>query len=67
MPIQQHIEICYACAELITPLLECVAAENWDEVERLQQEIVTLENKADDLKIEMHFCSRPLKRTSAPP
>ena len=53
MPIQQHIEICYACAELITPLLECVAAENWDEVERLQQEIVTLENKADDLKIEI--------------
>ncbi|MCH8142427.1 MAG: TIGR00153 family protein [Proteobacteria bacterium] len=53
MPIQQHIEICYACAELVTPLLECVAAENWDEVERLQQEIVTLENKADDLKIEI--------------
>jgi len=53
MPIQQHIEICYACAELVTPLLECVAAENWDEVERLQQEIVTLENEADDLKIEI--------------
>ena len=53
MPIQNHIEICYACAELVTPLLECVAAENWDEVERLRQQIVTLENKADDLKIEI--------------
>ncbi len=52
-PIQQHIEICYACAELVTPLLEHVAAENWDEVERLQRQIVTLENEADDLKIEI--------------
>ncbi|MFB3106018.1 MAG: TIGR00153 family protein [Pseudomonadales bacterium] len=52
-PIQQHIEICYACAELVTPLLERVAAENWDEVERLQRQIVTLENEADDLKIEI--------------
>jgi len=52
-PIQQHIDICYSCAELVMPLLECVAAENWDEVERLQQQIVTLENEADDLKIEI--------------
>ena len=52
-PIQQHIEICFSCAELVTPLLECVAAENWDEVVRLQQQIVTLENEADDLKIEI--------------
>jgi len=53
MPIEHHIGICYACAELITPLLECVAAENWDEVEHLQRQIVTLENEADDLKIEI--------------
>ena len=53
MPIQQHMDICYSCAELVTPLLECVAAENWDEVEHLQQQIVRLENEADDLKMEI--------------
>ena len=53
IPIQQHMDICFACAELVTPLLECVAAENWGEVEHLQQQIVTLENDADDLKIEI--------------
>ena len=52
-PIEAHIDICHACAELVPALLENVAAENWDEVARLQQKIVALENEADDLKIEI--------------
>ncbi|MCZ6658178.1 MAG: TIGR00153 family protein [Gammaproteobacteria bacterium] len=52
-PIQAHIDICHACAELVPALLENVAAENWDEVAHLQQQIVVLENEADDLKTEI--------------
>ena len=52
-PIQDHIDICYTCAELVPVLLENVAAENWDEVTSIQRRIVELENEADDLKIEI--------------
>ncbi len=52
-PIQEHIDICYRCAELVPTLLENVAGENWDEVGHIRQQIVALENEADDLKIEI--------------
>jgi len=52
-PIQEHIDICHRCAELVPTLLENVAGDNWDEVRRIQKQIVALENEADDLKIEI--------------
>ena len=52
-PIQKHIVLCYDCATLVAPLFKSVHANEWDEVERLQQQIFKLENEADDLKIEI--------------
>jgi predicted phosphate transport protein (TIGR00153 family) len=58
-PLQEHIDACYVCASLLEPLLAQAAAENWEEVERLREDVVSREHEADDLKrdIRLHLPS----------
>lgn len=50
-PMQDHIDVCCRCAEMVLPLLDAVAVADFAEVERLQEEITALENEADEMKI----------------
>lgn len=56
-PLQEHIDACFACAALIEPLFEQVAANDWDAVAKLREEIILREHQADDLKrdIRLHL------------
>ncbi len=56
-PLQEHIDACYECAVLLGPLFEHVAANDWDAVARLRQEVIRREHEADDLKrdIRLHL------------
>ena len=52
-PVQKHIDLCYESAALVAPLLKAVHTGDWQEVERLHEEIFRGENEADDLKTEI--------------
>lgn len=52
-PMQDHIDICLRGAELVIPVLDAVANNDWDEVLRLREEITVLENEADSMKSEI--------------
>ena len=52
-PMQDHIDVCLRCAEMTIPVLDAVAADDWDKVRRLQEEITALENEADQLKADI--------------
>jgi hypothetical protein len=45
----------HACVKELLPFFEAVLAKDWVTVETLQQEIVRLENKADDLKRDLRL------------
>ncbi|TNF37890.1 MAG: TIGR00153 family protein [Gammaproteobacteria bacterium] len=49
-PMQQHMEKVLSCVSELVPLFNAVIAENWEEVTRVQKQISTLEDEADDLK-----------------
>ncbi|MHA6494918.1 TIGR00153 family protein [Pseudomonas borbori] len=49
-PMQQHIAKAHECAANLVPFFDAVMAENWAEVEQVQQEMVRLEKEADKLK-----------------
>ena len=49
-PMQQHIAKAYECAANLVPFFEAVMAEDWAQVEQVQQEMVRLEKEADKLK-----------------
>ncbi|MBW1823198.1 MAG: TIGR00153 family protein [Deltaproteobacteria bacterium] len=46
-----HAKKVYECVELINPVIKAWLREDWDEVERLRNEISRKENEADELKI----------------
>lgn len=54
-PLEEHMAKVHACVEVLTPFFDAVFSENWSEVEKLQRDIVCLENEADDIKRELRL------------
>ena len=54
-PLEEHMAKVHACVKELQPFFEAVFSKNWATVESLQQEIVTLENKADDMKRDLRL------------
>lgn len=52
-PLQEHMSTVCACAEMLHDFFSaCTSSKDtdWSDIEQIQNEIVALENKADDLK-----------------
>lgn len=49
------MQAAHECVKQLLPFFEAVLANDWDNVARLQQEIASLENKADELKRELRL------------
>jgi uncharacterized protein len=49
-PLQQHAELCYQCAALVTPFLTAAGEGDWARAAELQGIVVDTENAADALK-----------------
>jgi hypothetical protein len=49
-PIQEHMRVADQAAQLLPGLFRATGANDWDTANRVQQEIVAAENKADTLK-----------------
>ena len=49
-PIQRHIAKAHECALELEPFFEATFAGDWEAAEKLQQDIVRLENDADKIK-----------------
>ncbi|HCF5570927.1 TPA: TIGR00153 family protein [Pseudomonas aeruginosa] len=56
-PMQQHIAKAHVCAAGLLPFFRAVIAEDWAQVEQVQQDMVRLEQEADRLKknVRMHL------------
>lgn len=54
-PLEEHMAKVHACVKELQPFFEAVFSKNWATVESLQQEIVNLENKADDMKRDLRL------------
>jgi predicted phosphate transport protein (TIGR00153 family) len=54
-PLEEHMAKVHACVQQLTPFFDAVFSENWPEVEKVQREIVRLENEADDMKRELRL------------
>ncbi len=56
-PMQQHIAKAHECAAGLLPFFRAVIAEDWAQVEQVQQDMVRLEQEADRLKknVRMHL------------
>ncbi|HBO5338825.1 TIGR00153 family protein [Pseudomonas aeruginosa] len=56
-PMQQHIAKVHECAAGLLPFFRAVIAEDWAQVEQVQQDMVRLEQEADRLKknVRMHL------------
>lgn len=52
-PLEAHMSKVNACVIELHPFFEAVLNQDWDKVDLLQQNIVRLENNADDLKREL--------------
>lgn len=52
-PIQEHMELCYKSAKALISFFEHVIALDWEKVEQVRNEIVKLENDADELKAQL--------------
>ena len=50
-PVIEHAAKVYECIEFINPLIKAWLREDWDDIERLRNEISRKENEADQLKI----------------
>ncbi|MDH3978398.1 MAG: TIGR00153 family protein [Gammaproteobacteria bacterium] len=49
-PMQDHMETCFKAARALLPFFDKAISEQWDEVALVRDQIVALENEADDLK-----------------
>lgn len=49
-PIQKHIATVHECAGCLEPFIEATFADDWELALSIQQKIITLEHKADDIK-----------------
>ncbi|MBH9310172.1 TIGR00153 family protein [Pseudomonas aeruginosa] len=56
-PMQQHLAKAHECAAGLLPCFRAVIAEDWAQVEQVQQDMVRLEQEADRLKknVRMHL------------
>ena len=56
-PMQQHIAKAHECAAGLLPFFRAVIAEDWAQVEQVQQDMVRLEQEAERLKknVRMHL------------
>jgi predicted phosphate transport protein (TIGR00153 family) len=54
-PLEEHMSKVHMCVQVLEPFFAAVFAENWVEVERLQRDIVRLENEADNIKRELRL------------
>jgi len=52
-PVIDHAKKVYECIEFINPMIKAWLREDWDEIERLRNEISRKENEADELKIQI--------------
>ena len=54
-PLEEHMSKVYTCVKELAPFFAAVFAEDWNNVTRLQQNIMRLENEADDMKRELRL------------
>lgn len=56
-PLQNHMQTVLQCVELLVPLFQAIAKEDWDKVESTYNLIADFEGKADDQKqdIRLHL------------
>ena len=52
-PVIEHAKKVYECIELINPVIKAWLREDWDEIERLRNEISRKEHEADQMKTEI--------------
>lgn len=55
MPLENHIDIAYRCAEKLRPLFAAAISGDWDAAKGVSDEIEALEHEADDLKKEIRL------------
>lgn len=49
-PIQEHMDTCYRSVKELVAFFSCVVADDWQGAEKSREQIVALENEADELK-----------------
>lgn len=54
-PLEAHMAKVHVCVKELEPFFAAVFTQNWSEVERLQRNIVLLENEADKMKRELRL------------
>jgi len=54
-PLEAHMSKVHVCVKELAPFFVAVLAGNWPEAAHIQQEIVRLENEADDLKRDLRL------------
>ncbi len=54
-PLEEHMSEVNLCVKLLIPFFESVLLKEWDQAEKKQQEIVKLENKADQIKRDLRL------------
>lgn len=54
-PLEEHMAKVHACVSQLGPFFEVVFQQKWSAVELIQQDIVRLENEADDLKRDLRL------------
>lgn len=54
-PLEQHINVVHKCSQGLVPFFEAVFAGDWKKAYKCQQDISTLEKKADELKRELRI------------
>lgn len=54
-PLEEHMAKVHSCVKELVSFFEAVFNKDWTQVEKIQQDIVRLENEADDLKRELRL------------
>ncbi len=54
-PLEAHMSKVHACVKELGPFFEAALLQKWSDVESIQQNIVRLENEADDLKRDLRL------------
>lgn len=56
-PLEEHMSKVHACVSLLGPFFSAVFEKQWPSAKQFQQDIVRLENEADDMKrdLRLHF------------
>ncbi len=54
-PIEQHMHKVHSCAKLLFPFFESVVEENWQQAQKLYEDINNLERQADEMKKDLRL------------